>query len=107
MPCPGPSDFMVFDISGVHRVSVDFCGCDHEGELHRRTQMLRARWLPASYNRPKAAFTFDALDAFHELTLQGKTTSFDFYHSILRRTDNAQLDKGIVRFLTDCSVISI
>lgn len=33
---------------------------------------------------------------FHELTLQGKSNLFDFYHTILRKTDNAGLHKSIV-----------
>jgi hypothetical protein len=88
---------MVFDTSGVHRVCVDFCDCGQgDTVLHHRTQTLCARWVPATFQRPQTVFTFDALETFHELTLQGKTTPYDFYHSILRRTDNAQLGKRIV-----------
>jgi hypothetical protein len=88
---------MVFDTSGVHFVSIDYCDCGQGGHvLHPRTQLLRSRWFPATFNRPKTVFTFDCLATFHELTLQGKTTPFDFYHMILRRTDNAQLLKPIV-----------
>jgi hypothetical protein len=52
--------------------------------------------MPASFDRPQTVFTFNVLDTFHELTLQGKTTAYDFYHAILRRTDNAQVGKRIV-----------
>jgi hypothetical protein len=97
MPSPGPSNLLVFDTSGVHSVAVDFCDCGQSGHvLHQRTQFLRARWFPATFDRPKTVFTFDCLATFHELTLQGKTTPFDFYHMILRRTDNVQLSKPIV-----------
>jgi hypothetical protein len=82
LPVPGPSDFMVFDTTGVHCVAVDFCNCT-ETVFHRRTQLLRARWFPATVNRPKTVFTFDALWTFHKHFLQGKTTAFDFYHTIL------------------------
>jgi hypothetical protein len=57
---------------------------------------MRARWFPATFNRPKTAFTFDCLDTFHELTLQGKTPVYDFYHMILHKTDNLELQKPIV-----------
>ena len=88
---------MVVDTSGVHRVSIDFCDCGLDGIFaHQRTQLLHARWMPASFDCPKTVFTFGVLDTFHELTLQGKTTGYDFYHTILRRTDNAQLGKRIV-----------
>lgn len=100
-PCPlpqaGPPNFLVIDTSGVHHVSVDFCDCRSNGFIHKRTQILRAGWFPATVNRPQTAFTFDILDTFHELTLQGKTTLYDFYHTILRKTDNAKLEKTTVR----------
>ena len=100
LPCRGPSNFMVINISGVHRVSVDFCNCGLDGNFtHRRTQLLRSRWMPASFDRPQTGFTFNVLETFHELTLQGKTTAYDFYHTILRRTDSAQLGKRIVSSL--------
>jgi CxC2 like cysteine cluster associated with KDZ transposases len=80
---------------GVHRVTVDFCDCTHY-TFHRRMQLLRARWFPATVTRPKTAFTFDVLNTFHELLLQSKTTLYDFYHFILRRTDNLQLGQYTV-----------
>jgi CxC2 like cysteine cluster associated with KDZ transposases len=95
MPTPGPSNFLVFDTTGIHHVTVDFCDCTHH-VFHQRTQFLRARWFPATVNRPKTVFTFDVLESFHELSLQGKTTSYDFYHSILRRSDNLELEKDVV-----------
>lgn len=99
-PCPipeaGPVDFLVIDTTGFHPVSLDYCGCGLHGFLHRRTQLLRAQWFPATFDRPQTAFTFAALDFFHELTLQGKTTLYDFYHTLLRLTDNAKLQRPIV-----------
>ena len=97
-PCPGPSDFCVFDVSGIHKVSVDFCDCRENGIIHPRTQLLRARWFPVTFNRPKTVFTFDCLDTFHELTLQGKTPLYDFYHMVSHKTDNLGLKKQTVSF---------
>jgi hypothetical protein len=91
-------DFRVFDISGIHHVSVDFCDCRTGGIVHTRTQLLRARWFPATFNRPKTAFTFDCLDTFHLLTLQGKMPLYDFYHTVLHKTDNMELQKPVVSF---------
>jgi CxC2 like cysteine cluster associated with KDZ transposases len=31
---------------------------------------------------------FDALDSFHLLTLQGKTSAFHFYLALVHKTDN-------------------
>lgn len=61
-----------------------------------RTQLLRARWFPATFTRPRTAFTFDCLDTFHLLTLQGKTSLYDFYHTVLHKTDNMELQKPVV-----------
>ncbi|KAM6489975.1 hypothetical protein JOM56_014554 [Amanita muscaria] len=99
-PCPlqGPKHFMVFDTSGVHTINVDYCNCHPTGLLDRRVQLLRRKWFPATFVRPQTAFTFDCLDMFHELTLQGKVNLYDFYHSILRRTDNANIRTFINRY---------
>jgi hypothetical protein len=64
--------------------------------MHSRTQLLRARWFPATFDRPRTAFTFDCLDTFHELTLQGKTPLYDFYYMVLHKTDNLGIRKPIV-----------
>lgn len=95
-PLPGPQNFLVFDLSGAHQVNVDFCGCRHGLDLDKRVQLLRKGWFPATTARPQTVFTFECLDTFHELTLQSKTTLYDFYHVILRKTDNANLFPSIV-----------
>lgn len=97
-PCParGPKGFIVFDTSGAHTVNVDFCGCITNGTLDRRVQLLRKQWFPATSARPQTVVTFECLDTFHELTLQGKVNLFDFYHTLIRKTDNAGLNPTIV-----------
>ncbi|KAM6497206.1 hypothetical protein JOM56_007679 [Amanita muscaria] len=97
-PPPGPRDFCVFDTSGIHHVSVDFCDCRTNGIVHTRTQLMRARWFPATLNWPKTVFTFDCLDTFHKLMLQGKTSLYDFYHTVLHKTDNMELEKPVYRY---------
>ncbi|KAM6492909.1 hypothetical protein JOM56_011043 [Amanita muscaria] len=94
-PAPGPKGFSVFDVSGIHRVTINYCDCGQDGFVPYRVQILRAGWFPATFNRPKTAFTFTCLDFFHELTLQGKTSLYDFYHTILRRSDNLELNNKI------------
>jgi len=95
-PCPlaGPADFVVFDCHGVHHINVDYCDC--VGAAPKHTQLMRVRWFPATSDRPKTCFAFDMLDLFHKLTLQGKLTLYDFYHSILHVSDNLQLERVIV-----------
>lgn len=41
--------------------------------------------------QPRTAFTFAVLDQFHQLTLQGKTTAWDFYNALAHVTDNTGL----------------
>ena len=98
--CSAPSplhDLMVFDLSGVHRLVVRYCGCD--GTLSKHTQLLRARWFPATLDRPATAFSFNILDFFHELQNQNKCNPYDFYRAILQRSDAAGLNPGIVCLL--------
>lgn len=90
-PIDGPSNFCVVDVTGIHLVAIAYCDCRKHGLIHKRTQILRAGWFPATFNRPQTVFTFDVLSTFHELTLQGKTALYDYYHTILRQGDNAEL----------------
>lgn len=92
-PRDGPKDFRVFDTSGAHRISIAYCGCTPLTKEQRLRQLLRAGWFPGTITRPQTVFTFDLLDMFHELTLQSKTTLYDFYHTIIQRTDKMQLGK--------------
>ena len=88
--CPYPDhsikDFAVVDISGIHTITLRFCAC--VGAPHARNQLLAASWFPASLDRPQTAFTFDVLDTFQLLNLQGKISAFDFYYSLDHKTDN-------------------
>jgi len=89
MPSHTHHNFVVIDTSGVHLVDIEFCGCHSAiGASHPRIQLLHAGWLPATLERPSTAFTFDILNSFHLLTLQGKTSAFHFYSSISHKTDN-------------------
>ena len=45
-------------------------------------------WYPASFSRPRTAFSFDLLETYHKLTLQGKLNLYDFYHAIMQKSDN-------------------
>ena len=75
-------------MSGYHFVRVRFCTCSHSSFLEPYRQLLRFDWYPASTLRPKTAFTFDLLDTYHKLSMQGKLNLYDFYNSIMQKTDN-------------------
>lgn len=87
---------MVFDMSGIHAINVDYCECPRDEALDRRTQLLRHKWFPVTSSRPNTVFTFDCLDTFHEHTLQGKGNLYDFYHLLVRKTDNTNVSDTIV-----------
>ena len=88
---------MVFDLSGAHRLIVQYCYCDSSPP--KNIQLLRFRWFPATIKRPSTAFAFDILDFFHKLQNQNKCNPYDFYHAIIQRTDAAGLNPEIVRFI--------
>ena len=56
------------------------------------------RWYPASFHRPKTAFTFDLLETYHKIALQGKLNLYDFYHAIMQKSDNQGRSKPVVSF---------
>lgn len=77
-------------MNGWHKVQVMFCTCNDTNTPwdERYRQLLRMRWYPASFNRPRTAFSFDLLETYHKLTLQGKLNLYDFYLAIMQKTDN-------------------
>ena len=79
------------DICGIHTISLRFCGCI--GAAHPRDQLIASSWFPASLDRPQTAFTFDVLDTFQLLNLQGKLSAYDFYYSLDHKSDNT----GVLR----------
>ena len=90
---------MVFDLGGVHCLVVRYCGCGSMGAcIPKHTQLLHARWFPATIDRPSMAFVFDLLDFFHKLQSCNKCNPYDFYHTIIQRTNAAGLDPEIVGF---------
>ena len=102
-PCPssGPrtQTILVIDVNGVHRLSVQFCMCTDDAQwVEKYRQLLRVGWYPASFKQPKTAFTFDVLDTYHKIALQGKLNLYDFYSSILQKTDNCGRKKTVVSY---------
>ena len=84
-------------MNGAHHLKVQFCACEEDPDwVENYRQLLRMDWYPASFDRLKTAFTFDLLDTYHKLTLQGKLNLYDFYLSIMQKTDNCGREKTIV-----------
>nr|GAT48004.1 predicted protein [Mycena chlorophos] len=91
-PCSAPqaahSDFTVIHSTGIHSVSVDFCGCHRCKDSHH-AQLLRRRWYPATSDQPRTCFTFVGFDAAHAMSLTSKATLFAHYESLEWLTDGS------------------
>ncbi|KAJ7842389.1 hypothetical protein B0H14DRAFT_3692184 [Mycena olivaceomarginata] len=97
---PGPGDFVLYDLSGVHEIVVDFCGCrtndgSEEGRppLEHRTQLLCACWWPATIHSPNTCATFSVLRLFQLLNCMGKLSAYDFLRGLEMCTNHDSLDK--------------
>ncbi|KAJ6512878.1 hypothetical protein C8R45DRAFT_1087985 [Mycena sanguinolenta] len=91
-------DFVLFDITGIHELSVDFCGCtmglDHaDPPVERRIQLLRACWWPATITAPNTCATFGVLRLFQALNCLGKLSAYDFLRGLEISTNHDGLDK--------------
>lgn len=92
----------VLDVNGIFKIKVRFCGCSvSRGATGSAPyiQLIRARLFPATAKIPQTAFTFRALTLASHLNNQGKLTGYDFYHSLMHLTDNAEIDPPKVRSL--------
>ena len=99
-PCALPSDpisLTLFDVTGVHTVRVAYCFCENNHDGNRRTQLLDARWLPASWSRPGTAFTFRLLDFLHKLQTRSKINLYDFYNSLVSVANASGTSPPVVR----------
>ncbi|KAJ6579040.1 hypothetical protein DFH09DRAFT_1310403 [Mycena vulgaris] len=48
---PAPRDFVLYDTTGVHEISVDFCGC--QPRVEHRLQLMQMSWWPATVKASK------------------------------------------------------
>ncbi|KAJ7807746.1 hypothetical protein B0H14DRAFT_3091205 [Mycena olivaceomarginata] len=95
---PAAHDFVLYDMSGVHELGVDFCGCrtgvDKDGPpLERRVQLLRACWWPATVTAPNTCASFRLLRLFQTLNCLGKVSAYDFLRGLEMVTNHDGLDQ--------------
>ncbi|KAJ7715053.1 hypothetical protein B0H16DRAFT_1340272, partial [Mycena metata] len=84
-------DFVVYDLTGVHELAVDFCGC--QGAPERRTQLMRVCWWPATVKEPNTCATFAVLKLFQTLNCLGKLSTYDFLRGLEMNTNHDGLDR--------------
>ncbi|KAJ6458520.1 hypothetical protein C8R45DRAFT_1110051 [Mycena sanguinolenta] len=91
-------DFVLFDFTGIHELSVDFCRCG-TGPYHadppveHRIQLLRACWWPVTITAPNTCATFGVLRLFQTLNCLGKLSAYDFLRGLEISTNHDGLDK--------------
>ena len=52
-------------------------------DLSNWVQLLQEKWFLATLTHPQTVFSFDCLKTFQELMLQGKTSLYNYYHTLL------------------------
>jgi hypothetical protein len=85
-------DFMVVHTNGPHHLKIAYCRC----RLHLKgngnlEQLFRECWLPVTWRATRTVFTFEVLSSFHLINLQSKTNLYDYYQTLMRMLDNADL----------------
>lgn len=92
-PCPlalhTPSSLVVIHVNGLHHVRIKYCQCLNAPPVY--IQLLRLGWFPASTTRPETCATFQVLRQCHILSLQSKLSTYHFFKSLERLTDNTGL----------------
>ncbi|KAG6808347.1 hypothetical protein H0H92_004412 [Tricholoma furcatifolium] len=100
--CPNPEPLsgglVVLHTNGIHRVNVNFCNCI--AVEPRTVQLLRSRLFPGTTEYPRSSATFALLEFFQLLSFMSKISAFEFYQTLLRRTDNTGTVKLPDRYST-------
>ncbi|KAF9467072.1 hypothetical protein BDZ94DRAFT_1329986 [Collybia nuda] len=90
-------DFIIIDEWGIHSVGLDYCQCGIQNQT-RFVQLLRHRLYPATTTNPKTAATFRCLETFELLSYESKVSSFEYYHVLVRLTDNTGIHPSKNRY---------
>ncbi|KAG1884252.1 hypothetical protein F4604DRAFT_1878716 [Suillus subluteus] len=83
---PKENTMVIIDKSGVHRLEIQCYDCPNA--LSPDIQMFRHGFFPASFNRPKTAFTFRVLDDFLLDNLECGTSAMNYYSKLRRMTSS-------------------
>ncbi|KAJ3565721.1 hypothetical protein NP233_g7455 [Leucocoprinus birnbaumii] len=89
-PCPVSTytkDMVIVHVNGIHHCAVQFCDCNDI--IPNYLQLFLARYFPATPHMPSTAFTFSALETFHQLSLCSKITAYDYFDTLKKLTNHA------------------
>ncbi len=84
--------FTVVDLTGFHTINLESCGCTQAPSLD--IQLLSIHIFPASVVAPKTGFTFQLLENFRYLHLEGKLSANTYMNSLANLTAGDNL--GVV-----------
>jgi hypothetical protein len=78
----------VYHTTGIHKLALKLCRCslkkgDYAGF---RAQLAASRLFPATHKRPTTAFTYDLLETFDALNLEGALNVKQFLDAIVSRS---------------------
>lgn len=79
-------ELRIVDVNGVFKYEIYECRCP--GAPDFPLQLLELRLFPATYERPRTAVTFRALENAQLHSFAGKESVWDYYDVIQRETDN-------------------
>jgi hypothetical protein len=85
--CPGKgirSMLTVIHINGFHNIEVQYCTC--LGSPPFSAQLFLSQLFSASLTLPKTLFTFECLESFRLLTLEGKLSAYAYMQTLVRIT---------------------
>ena len=86
--------FTVIDVNGFHELPAEFCACTGSNRTSMDIQLFTFQLFSASLSVPKTAFTFQVLEQFRMLNLEGKTSAHTFTKMLVRLTDGDALGTG-------------
>ncbi|KAJ7715855.1 hypothetical protein DFH07DRAFT_762650 [Mycena maculata] len=95
-PDPVVRTMVVIDLSGIHKVCYGFCGCSASDTANNLSQLLRNAWYPATKTDLETCATFEVLDTFRLLNVEGNVNVNDFIGTLERKT-NALVASGMKR----------
>ncbi|PBK63779.1 hypothetical protein ARMSODRAFT_893876, partial [Armillaria solidipes] len=90
-PKPAPADFTVIHTNGIHRLSLDFCWCEHRVAPWK--QLLRAELFPATVDQPKTCASFRLLEQFQAVSGSGKVSAYEYHQALKQMTDATGINK--------------
>jgi hypothetical protein len=99
-PKPGPSNFTVIHVNGLHYLNITFCGCSKMNDCNFVQQLLHRGLFPATVQQPQTCSTFQLLHHFHLQSVQSKVSTIHFYQALERETNNTGLIDIKVSYLS-------